>query len=257
MEYVIVCAVALAASFLTLFSGFGLGTMLLPVFAIFFPITLAVSMTAVVHLLNNVFKLALVGRFAAPGVAVRFGLPAIMASFAGAWLLVALSDLPSVFSYTLGGREFTVTPIRLTISSLMILFALLDVVPGLSTLSFSRRYLPLGGFLSGFFGGLSGHQGGLRSAFLMRCGLDARSFVATGVVIACAVDVVRLAVYGSRYDLAAVGGKWGLVAAAVFCAFAGAFAGARLLEKLSINVVRNVVAVMLIAIAIGLGAGIV
>ncbi len=34
MEYVIVCTVALFASGLTLFSGFGLGTILMPVLAV-------------------------------------------------------------------------------------------------------------------------------------------------------------------------------------------------------------------------------
>ncbi len=37
MAYFIVAAVALLASGLTLFSGFGLGTLLLPAFALFFP----------------------------------------------------------------------------------------------------------------------------------------------------------------------------------------------------------------------------
>jgi len=60
---------------------------------------------------------------------------------------------------------------------------------------FDRRYLPLGGVLSGFFGGLSGHQGALRSAFLIRCGLSQEAFVATGIVAACLVDLARLAVY--------------------------------------------------------------
>ena len=62
MMYVIVCFVALGASFLTLFSGFGLSTLLMPAFALFFPLEAAIAMTAVVHLANNVFKLALVGR---------------------------------------------------------------------------------------------------------------------------------------------------------------------------------------------------
>jgi uncharacterized membrane protein YfcA len=53
---------ALAASLLTLISGFGLGTLLLPVFALFFPLELAVGMTAVVHLLNNLFKFGLLWR---------------------------------------------------------------------------------------------------------------------------------------------------------------------------------------------------
>jgi acyl-CoA reductase-like NAD-dependent aldehyde dehydrogenase len=42
-------------------------------------------------------------------------------------------------------------------------------------------YLPVGGLLSGFFGGLSGHQGALRSVFLLRAGLTKESFIATGV----------------------------------------------------------------------------
>ncbi len=38
------------------FSGFGVGTILTPVFIIFFPIDIAIAMTAIVHFLNNVFK---------------------------------------------------------------------------------------------------------------------------------------------------------------------------------------------------------
>ncbi len=62
MELLIVCAAALVASGLTLFSGFGLGTLLMPVFALFVPLELAVAMTAVVHLANNLFKVGLLGR---------------------------------------------------------------------------------------------------------------------------------------------------------------------------------------------------
>lgn len=64
MEYLVICLSALVASGLTLFSGFGLGTILLPVFAIFFPIDVAVALTAIVHLLNNFFKLMLLGKHA-------------------------------------------------------------------------------------------------------------------------------------------------------------------------------------------------
>lgn len=56
MEYIIVCIVALLGSGLTLFSGFGLGTILVPVFALFFPIDLAIALTAIVHFLNNLLS---------------------------------------------------------------------------------------------------------------------------------------------------------------------------------------------------------
>ena len=93
MTMLVVCTVALLASGLTFFSGFGLGTLLLPVFAFFFPLEEAIALTAVVHFLNGLFKLALVGRHVDRGVILRFGLPAIAAAFVGARALHALSGL--------------------------------------------------------------------------------------------------------------------------------------------------------------------
>jgi uncharacterized membrane protein YfcA len=42
VDYLVVCFVALLVSALTLFSGFGLGTVLMPAFALFFPVPVAV-----------------------------------------------------------------------------------------------------------------------------------------------------------------------------------------------------------------------
>lgn len=50
MSYLIICILALFVSALTLFSGFGLGTLLMPVLALFFPIEVALAATAIVHL---------------------------------------------------------------------------------------------------------------------------------------------------------------------------------------------------------------
>ena len=47
---------------MALYSGFGLGTLLMPVFALFFPVPVAVASTAVVHLASNLFRLAFTGR---------------------------------------------------------------------------------------------------------------------------------------------------------------------------------------------------
>ena len=49
----VVCGFALLASGLTFFSGFGLGTLLLPAFAPFFPVDRAIALTAAVHFLNG------------------------------------------------------------------------------------------------------------------------------------------------------------------------------------------------------------
>ena len=80
MDYFIICIVAFLGSALTLFSGFGLGTILVPVFAIFFPIEIAIALTAIVHFLTNIFKLTLLGRNANKSVIVRFGIPEMLSA---------------------------------------------------------------------------------------------------------------------------------------------------------------------------------
>jgi uncharacterized membrane protein YfcA len=236
----IIALVAAGASALTFFSGFGLGTLLLPAFAFFYPIDVAIASTAVVHFLNGVFKLALVGRHASRRVVLRFGLPAIAAAYLGARLLTGLAEDTT----------------KVIIGVLLIVFTLLELSPRLSKISVPPRWLPLGGALSGFFGGLSGMQGALRSAFLIRAGLSKEAFIGTGVMIACFIDVARLAEYVPNIMAARAGLDYSMLATAVLAAFAGAVLGNRYLKKMTLERVQRLVAVMLLLVAIGLIAGV-
>lgn len=257
MEYVVVSVVALLASGLTLFSGFGLGTLLLPAFLLFFPGEFAVGMTAIVHFLNNIFKLVLLGRHANLQVVIRFGIPAMLAAFAGAALLFFVIDLEPLASYSLNGRTFLITPIKLIMAVLIVAFAVFEIIPVTRNLEFDRKFLPLGGLLSGFFGGLSGHQGALRSAFLVHSGLSKESFIATGVVIACFIDVTRLSVYAEHLSVVGLRENVSLLVAAVLSAFAGVFIGSKLLAKVTMKSLQVVVMIMLFVIALLLGLGLV
>jgi uncharacterized membrane protein YfcA len=255
MSYLVICTVALLASALTFFSGFGLGTLLLPAFALFFPIEQAVALTAVVHFLNGLFKLVLVGRHADRQVVIRFGLPAIAMSFLGAWILVWLAGIEPVYSYSVFGQLVSVTPVKLVVGLLLLLFASLELLPQFRSLSFGAKYMPLGGILSGFFGGLSGMQGALRSAFLSRAGLSKEAFIATGVVIASLIDISRLVIYSSTLSRESTQFNYGLLAAAVLAAFLGAVLGNNYLKKMTMPGVQRVVAVMLFVVALGLVSG--
>ena len=259
MAYLVVCSVALIASGLTLFSGFGLGTLLLPAFALFFPVEIAVGATAVVHLLNNLFKASVVGRHAQPGVVLAFGVPALFGAFAGAWLLSRLAELPDLARYAIGAHRFAISPVKLVIAGLIFAFALLELSPSAERLAFTRSLMPLGGLLSGFCGGLSGHQGALRSAFLIQSGLSKEAFIGTGVACAVLVDLARIATYSSTFSLGALreGDTYLLVVAATLSAFLGAFIGVRLMGKVTLAGVRNLVGGLLILLALGLGLGIV
>lgn len=260
MEYIVVCLVAVLVSALTLFSGFGLGTVLMPAFALFFSVPIAIAATAVVHLANNIFKVFLVGRKADWAVVLRFAIPGAIAAFIGAALLNLFAHLTPLYTYQLFGREHDITVIKLVIGILIIGFALFELLPRFRRLSFDRKYLPLGGLLSGFFGGLSGNQGALRSAFLIKTGMEKEAFIGTGTVSAVIVDVARMLVYGLSFYTSQVedlAGTWALVLAATLAAFLGAFVGKRMLKKITLGVIQLIVGIMLIMIGLGMTSGLI
>jgi uncharacterized membrane protein YfcA len=249
VSYVIICLVALLVSALTLFSGFGLGTLLMPAFALFFPVKVAVAATAVVHLANNLFKVALVGKDANWRIVLLFGLPAAVMAVVGAMLLERFADFPPLWQYSLGGQAHSITVVKLVIAGIMAAFALLESSRRFESWSVHPRYIPVGGAISGFFGGLSGHQGALRAAFLVRAGLSKEAFIGTSAVCAVIVDCSRLLVYGTNFlleDFANLEseGIAGLIAAGCLAAFLGTFIGTRLVKKVTI---------LLLAIALGSG----
>lgn len=269
MDFVIIPLVSAAVAALTLVSGFGLGTLLLPAFAVFFPIEIAIAATGVVHFANNLFKLAIVGRWAKRDVVLAFGVPAIIAALLGAALMTAMADIPAVHTYRLGPLPAEITWLKLVIAALLATFASLELWPKYQRISFPRKALPIGGALSGFFGGVSGMQGALRAPFLLRAGLSRDQFIGTTNVISTMVDLVRLAVYAIGFAwLARRGGGGGyealgewrtlwLVAAACVAGFLGSYFGSKLVKKVTLRAIRVIVAALLFVAAAALGAGVV
>lgn len=256
MELLIVSMAAFAASALTLFSGFGLGTLLMPVVAVFFPIDIAIAITAMVHLANNLFKVSLLGKHANRAVLLGFGIPAVICAFFGALVLGWLSGIPPVLEYVAFDKQLQVSPIKLIVGLLILCFVALELSPKFSAIALERKYLPYGGMVSGFFGGLSGHQGAFRSMFLLKAGLGKEEFVATGVVLAVMVDLSRMIVYGWDTSMQYQAIEWTLVIAASVSAFTGAFFGAKMLKKLTIRGVQVLVSALLVLVSLGLISGI-
>ena len=257
ITYITVTLAALTGAFLSFFCGFGLGTLLLPAFMLFFPAQVAIAATAVVHMANNVFKLFLVGKYAHRATILSFGLTSVIGAIAGAWCLQWLGHLSTSFTYSLAGWMLETDVIRIVIAFVILGFALLELSPALNQFNLAKKWLPIGGLLSGFFGGLSGHQGALRSAFLMRAGLSKDAFMGTRVVCACLVDVSRISVYA-----ASIAQGWDqirpdVLGVATLAAFAGAWQGNKLMKKTELPVLNKIITVALVLFAVGLGCGIV
>jgi uncharacterized membrane protein YfcA len=148
------------------------------------------------------------------------------------------------------------------VAILLTIFAILELNPRFEKLGFHPKYIPLGGALSGFFGGLSGQQGALRSAFLIRSGLKKESFIGTSVVSAVVVDISRIIVYGVivfSKNLAVIQNQLGigLIAAAILTAFIGSFIGSRLIKKITMRTIQVIVGILLFFVSIMLGVGLI
>ncbi len=83
------------------------------------------------------------------------------------------------------------------------------------------------------------------------------AFIATGVVIACLIDISRLTVYAKQIINIGNQFNYPLIIAATLSAFAGAFSGNKFLKKITITTLQYVVATMLFIFAVLLGLGII
>lgn len=262
MEYFIIAAVALFVAGLTFFSGFGLGTLLMPAFALFFPVEVAVAATAIVHFINNIYKFILIGKEGNLKIVLIFGIPAVIAATGGAYLLDYVSQFDAAYSYSLFHKEMIVTPVKLMIALLMIIFAIVEMIPNFKNFKITYKWIPIGGVLSGFFGGLSGHQGALRSAFLIRAGLEKKEFIGTLVGCSLLVDAARITIYGitffkTDFNILDQSGLLSLLIVGSVAAFIGTTFGKYLLEKVTFKSIQYTVASMLFLLAIGLGMGVI
>src|SRR5690606_30947537 len=124
---------------------------------------------------------------------------------------------------------------KLIISILLIIFASMDLIPYFSKLQFSKDKLPIGGILSGFFGGLSGNQGALRSAFLIKAGLSKEAFIGTAVVVSTFVDFIRLSVYATKFTKSGLTDNLTLVVCATLAGITGSYFGNKLLKKVTLR----------------------
>lgn len=262
MEYFIIGIISCLTALLTFFSGFGLGTILMPVFAIFFPLEIAITLTAIVHFLNNLFKINLIWKNINTKILFLFAFPAAVTALLGAITLKYLSSDIIIYSYHIGCVEKRISLLKLIISILLIFFAYVEISNKLKRFSFAKKYIPFGGALSGFFGGLSGHQGALRSLFLLRADLSKNSFIATSIASAVLIDISRLTVYGASFftkHFVSVNDNKVLYFIAIACssAFIGSYFGKKILRKITMVFIQKIIGVMIITLAILMASGLI
>lgn len=159
--------------------GFGIGSLMTPLLAYKFGTATAVALVTLPHALATSLRCWRLRRHIDRTVLVRFGLLSAAGALAGALLYTRLG--PSALTRVLGG--------------LLVLTSVAQLSGGASRLRTQGPLVSLFGLVSGFFGGIAGNQGGLRSAALTAFRLSPVRFVATATAIGVLVDATRAPVY--------------------------------------------------------------
>jgi len=225
--------VTFLASLLTLVTGFGLGTILTPVFTLVYEVKLAILLVAIIHFLNNLLKFSLFRKSVDFTIIKRFGLVSIVGAILGAFLQVYL------YSGVL----------KIILGVVLIALGIAEYVPRSLSIRFPPKIDYAGGFLSGLLGGLVGNQGAIRSAYLLNYKISKETFIATATVIALAIDATRIPVYLvlhqeyiSRIQIDI------LIVIAV--AFLGTLVGKRVVTFLSTTLFKKIVAGFVLLIGV-------
>jgi uncharacterized protein len=255
MEILLIIIAAFGASVLTFFSGFGLGTILTPIFTIFLSLPLAIAMTGIVHLFNNLLKVFLVGKNADLSIAKSFGIPAIIAAIIGSYLMLRFSSIDPIMTYDLYGMNCNVTWIKIIVAIVLFSFSMIELLPYFQELKIDKKYLPFGGAFSGFFGGLTGNQGALRAAFLINSGMTKDAFIGTTCVVSTLVDLTRLGIYYNQVISSNILEQRTYLLAGILAAGAGALIGNKLIKKVTLASVQKMVGFMLIILSVLIGIG--
>lgn len=230
----------LFTSLLTLLSGFGLGTILTPVFALFYDVKLAILLVAIIHFMNNVLKFSLFRKHVDWKLLQRFGLVSVAGALLGAVLQAIL------FS------EW----IKIFLGVILVILGIVEFIPERRAVRLPRKIDIAGGFISGLLGGLVGNQGAIRSAYMLNYDLTKESFIGTATVIALLIDATRIPIYLTthaeyfsqiRADLLIV----------VAIAFTGTIVGKRLLRNISPRAFKKIVAGFVVIVGIAFLSGIV
>ena len=221
--------VSLLAGSVAAVAGFGIGSLLTPVFALQFPLKVAVAAVAIPHFIAT---------------AARF------------WMLRAHVDRKLLWSFgifsAIGGLIGALAHRWATSPALTIIFGGALILSATSELTGAARKIRVHGILawlagaaSGLLGGMVGNQGGIRSAALLGFNVSRESFVATATAVALMVDSVRLPVYLWLQGGALVEAAPLITIATVGC-LAGTFWGRNILRKMPDQIFRRSVAVLIL-----------
>ena len=222
--------ITILAAALTVPAGFGLATMLTPVVLLWLPPHEAIAVVAIIHGTHNAWKLKMLRSCVDYTAAKRYGWALVIGAIIGA---VLHSHIPS-------------DPLLLVVGVALIILPILSVTERWTNIRLPDAEDRIGGFGSGFFGGLTGHQGALRAMFLQNRLPDKVAYAATASILALAVDITSIPIY-IMFEGSAILDEYILIPCLVMSAILGVNLGKRWLTKWKQTQIRSGILIAIVA----------
>jgi uncharacterized membrane protein YfcA len=214
-------------------AGFGIGSLLTPAVASVTGTRLAVAAVSIPHAIGTSIRFWRFRREVDWKIVRSFGVTSAAGGITGALVNAWASN-----------------------RALEIVFGLLLVLAGAAQVTgFTERWrlrgpwASLGGALSGFFGGLVGNQGGIRTAAMLGFDVDKRQFVATTTAVALLVDAARVPIF-IAFETVALAALWKVIAIASIGVIAGTLFGEKLLARVPERRFRFVIGILLLLLGV-------
>lgn len=221
------------ASMFGTFTGFGISTVLIPIFLLFFPPPVTLLMVGIIHWFNNVWRLLFFREGLIYRLILYFGVPGVLLGYTGARLSV---EVP----HSLLTRAIGVVIISYVV--------FIHVKEDFKVRAGKKNAL-LGGGLYGFSSGISGIGGEIRSMFLLAYKLPKSVYIATTGAISLTVDTTRIITYvhgGARLETVLLYSAPFLVVATLV----GAYVGKNVVDKVPKEKFRSIVSIFLFLVAV-------
>ena len=231
--HVITALAALAAGAVAAISGFGIGSILTPLLAVWLGTKLAVAVVSVPHFLGTALRFWLIREHVDRRILLSFGITSALGGLTGALLHVWLRS--SILGYVLAG--------------LLVFAGVMGLTGAAKRLRFGHKAAWVAGALSGIFGGLVGNQGGIRSAALLGFDIRRDAFVATATAIALLVDLFRMPVYAAT-QWCPILSAWPLMLTATIGVIAGTLVGKTVLGWIPERTFRLLIAGIVLALGV-------
>lgn len=210
--------------------GFGSSVFFVPLASCFFPFTMVLALTGILHIFSNLAKLILFYKHIHYKIFLLSGLPAILSVFGGAMLItrspIQYATLALGIFLAAGSlflcikKDFKINPIPINIVS--------------------------GGIISGFLAGFTGTGGPIRAIALSAYQLNKNTFVATSCAIDMGIDLTRTLIYIEAGFF--VKSNYELIPILALTAFWGSWLGKKIIDKTSDERFKKIVLILIFLI---------